>query len=74
MTALSTIPVGETVRLVAVTGDHQLLRRLAELGLTVGCELTVIQTVGGPVVIGARGSRIALGATIAAAVTVEHLS
>lgn len=68
---LAKIPIGETVRLVGVAADRQTVRRLAELGLTPGVELTVLQTSKGPTLISVRGSRVAIGNAMAARIEVE---
>jgi Fe2+ transport system protein FeoA len=42
-----------------------LRRRLAELGLTPGVQMTVLQNTGGPVLVSVRNSRLALGRQMA---------
>jgi ferrous iron transport protein A len=56
---------GRLVRLVQVNGEEQCCRRLAELGLTPGVELTVMQDEGGPLLLCVRESRIALARGLA---------
>jgi DtxR family Mn-dependent transcriptional regulator len=51
-------------------GDHCLVHRLTELGLTPGVELQVVQD-GGPMLVSVRGSRVALGRELADNVWVE---
>lgn len=58
---LSMAAAGQTLRLVEICAGHQLTHRLAELGLTRGVELKVVQDAGGPLLISVRGSRIAIG-------------
>ena len=58
---LTKVPLGERVRLISIEGGRELTRRLAELGLTTGVELRVLQDSGGPVILAVRDSRIALG-------------
>jgi ferrous iron transport protein A len=62
---LSEIPVGQMVRLVAISGGKKLTRRLLSLGLTVGSELEVLHHRGRGVVVAKQGNRVALGKGIA---------
>ena len=53
---------GERVTIVAVTGSRALQKRLFDLGLVVGKELTVIQRrIKGPMVAAVGDARLALG-------------
>ena len=58
---LSEIQTGETVRLVSIDGNRQLVRRLLSLGITLGVEVEVLHHRGQGVVIGKNGNRVALG-------------
>jgi len=58
---LSMAAAGQALRLVEIHAGHELTHRLAELGLTRGVELKVVQDAGGPLLISVRGSRIAIG-------------
>jgi ferrous iron transport protein A len=49
-------------------------RRLAELGLTPGVCLRIVQDAGGPLLISVRNSRVALGRGIADKLTVQVLN
>lgn len=62
---LTMATVGAPMRLVAVRTGHQLTHRLAELGLTVGVSVTIVQDAGGPLLVAVRGSRVAIGRGIA---------
>ncbi len=57
----------QQVRLVEIRGGHRLRKRLADLGLTVGSTLRVIQAHGhGPMIIAVRhDTRMAVGRGIA---------
>jgi len=68
--SLSQVSCGETVRLEGVDADHRTVRRLAELGLTPGVELTILQTSKGPVLVAVRGARVAVGRDMAATMRV----
>ena len=62
---LSSLGVGEAGCLLQVGAGRRLRRRLAELGLTPGVRMTVLQNAGGPVLICVRNSRLALGRQMA---------
>ena len=61
---------GETVRLAAVDSDRRTVRRLAEMGLTPGVAVTVLQTSKGPNLVAVRGARVAVGHMTAAVIRV----
>ena len=71
---LSTVPIGQPIRLVKIDAGRRLTHRLTELGLTPGVEFTVIQNTGGPLLISVRGSRIALGREMARKILVKPLN
>jgi len=58
---LSSLEVGQAGCLQNACVGRRLRRRLAELGLTPGVEMTVLQNTGGPVLVCVRNSRLALG-------------
>lgn len=58
---LTMAEAGRPVRLVRVNGGEGFCHRLAELGLTPGVEMTVVQDAGGPLMLCVRDSRIAVG-------------
>jgi ferrous iron transport protein A len=70
---LSEILVGQKVRLVAVDGGRQLVRRLLSLGLCIGTEVEVLHHRGHGVVIAREGNRVALGKGIAEKLRAEVL-
>ena len=59
--------VGERVRIVAIGQGRGTDRKLADLGLTAGCEVTVLTsaTGGGSLVVARDDMRLALGTGIA---------
>lgn len=72
---LSDMATGDRARMVLRGGDVRYTRRCAELGLLDGCEVSIVQSSGGPVVLAIRGSRIALGRALAerlGAVRLDH--
>lgn len=70
---LAGTPIGQPVRLLAVRSDHKVVHRLAELGLTPGVSLTVVQAAGGPLLVAVRGARIAIGRELAEQIEVAPL-
>jgi len=66
MLPLSMVQSGEVVQVVNIRAGWGLQRRLADLGLTPGVRVKVINSQGrGPVVLDLRGSRLALGHGVA---------
>jgi len=66
MMPLSMVPPGESVQVVTIRASWGLQRRLADMGLTPGVQVRVINSQRpGPVVVDIRGSRLALGHGIA---------
>ena len=63
---------GEAVTLVDVKAGRGLQRRLADMGLTPGTQIRVINSqMPGPVIIDIRGSRLVLGHGVAQKILVE---
>ena len=58
------------VRIVALLGGPGLARRLTEMGLNVGSEITVRQSQGGGLVVSRGETRFALGAGVAHSIMV----
>jgi len=71
---LSMLGMGERARLVSVNAGESLTSRLNAMGLTPGVEVTVIQDSGGPLLLGVRDSRLALGRGMAQKIFVELIS
>ena len=71
---LSTVPVGQRVRLISIQGGRKLVRRLLALGITQGNELEILHHRGGGVVVGRGGNRVALGAGVADKLVIEVLT
>jgi len=70
--SLSMVSAGEEVRLVGVRGGWGVRRRLADMGLTPGEKVWVVQSDhSGPLLIAVRGSRLALGRGMAHKIMVE---
>lgn len=76
MTALFPIIMadeGTQVRVVALRGGAGLNRRMTEMGLNVGSQLTVRQRQGGGIVVSRGETRFALGGGMALKVVVERV-
>ena len=72
MMPLSMVSAGETVKIASVKAGWGLQRRLADMGLTPGVQVRVVNSQGrGPVVLDIRGSRLALGHGIAHRIMVD---
>ncbi len=71
--SLADMKEGESGRVVFVRGDHKVMRRLLDMGITPGTTVRVLKIapLGGPVEISVRGSSIALGRSIASNIFVD---
>ena len=56
---------GETVTIGKITGKDEVRQHLAELGFVVGSEITVVNDMGGNVIVQVKDSRVALDKTMA---------
>ena len=71
---LESLRAGARARVASIVAGYGGRRRLAELGIRTGTELTVIRSgPGGPVIVEALGTRLVLGRGIAHHVMVERL-
>ena len=66
---------GEDSRIAYIKGDHRILQRLLDLGLTPHTKVTLerIGPIGGPVQVVVRNSRLALGREIARNIFVDTI-
>ena len=64
---------GDRVRVVALTGGAGLDKRMTQMGLNVGAELTVVLRQGGGLVVQRGESRFALGGGMAHKIIVAPL-
>ena len=62
---------GERVRVERLAGGEQSQRHLNDLGISLGSELEIISTQGGPMVVACGGTRLALGHGVAGTVQVS---
>jgi ferrous iron transport protein A len=72
--SLTDLGKGEKCTVIAAVGGHRMVRRLAEMGLTPGTEITIVRIapMHGPVEIFVRGVSLALGRGIANRVLVRR--
>ena len=56
---------GETVIIRKITGRDEVRQHLAELGFVVDSDVTVVNTVGGNLILQVKDSRVALDKTMA---------
>lgn len=72
--SLTDLGEGDKCTVVAALGGHRMVRRLAEMGLTPGTEITIVRIapMHGPVEIFVRGVFLALGRGIASRVRVRR--
>jgi Fe2+ transport system protein FeoA len=73
MTRLTGIKTGRKAVLVSVEGGRAAEKRLLDMGLIVGEEISVINNSGfGPLTINLKGSRVALGHGLASKLIVKE--
>ncbi|HDT15316.1 MAG TPA: ferrous iron transport protein A [Firmicutes bacterium] len=68
---LSDIKKGHFVKVVGISGGKALVYRLNTMGIIPGTPVKIVQSSKGPVIIEARGSRIALGRGMISKIEVE---
>ena len=75
MMPLTMASPGQEVRMVAVRGGQRVRRRLADLGLTPGTIVRVVQSTAGPLIVAFEDdARLALGRGMAHKIQVEPLA
>lgn len=76
MMPLTMVSPGERVRMIVIRGGHTVRRRLADLGLTPGTVLRVMQADAyGPLIVAVKNdTRLALGRGMAHKIQVELVS
>ena len=65
MMPLAMASVGDTNVIKKISGKDEVRQHLAELGFVVGEEITVVNTLGGNMILSVKDSRIALDKTMA---------
>lgn len=73
MNNLREIPVGSTAKVVKVHGDGGVRRRIMDMGITKGCEVTVrkVAPLGDPIEITVRGYELSIRRADAQMIEVE---
>lgn len=66
MMPLSMAKMGETVRIKKIGGKDEVRQHMAELGFVVDETVTVVNEMGGNLILQVKDSRIALGKALAA--------
>ena len=56
---------GENVTIRKITGEEKVRQHLAELGVVVDAEVTVVSEVGGNLIVKVKDSRVAIGLSMA---------
>ncbi len=70
MMPLTMAKTGETVTIGRITGKDEVRQHLAELGFVVGSDITVVNEMGGNVIVQVKDSRVALDKTMATRIMV----
>lgn len=68
---LTMAQAGQTVRICRITGRDEVRQHLAELGFVVGASVTVVNVLGGNLILQVKESRIALDKTLAMRILVD---
>jgi DtxR family Mn-dependent transcriptional regulator len=73
LTSISNLKEGDLGKISFIRGEHKVLQRLLDMGLTPGISISVVKfaPLNGPIEIAVRGSKLALGQDIASNVFVE---
>lgn len=69
--ALTMVAAGQPVRVVDIMAGQRVAHRLAELGITRGVELSILQDQGSPLLVAVRNTRLALERGIAHKIRVQ---
>jgi len=70
---LTEMPTGSHGTVTEISGGKDMVRKMMALGLTVGTDIEMLHQRGKSVVVRSKGTRIAIGDTIADHLTVEPL-
>lgn len=62
---LTMTKTGETATIRKITGKDEVRQHLAELGFVVGTDITVVNEMGGNLIVQVKDSRVALDSTMA---------
>ncbi len=64
-------PIGKQVKIVDVTTDEKTKNRLQNIGIIAGCEIAVLQSNFGDLIVKVRECRVALNKDVAKNIIVE---
>ena len=70
MMPISMVPVGDSNIIKKITGRDDVRKRLADLGFVVGEEVTVVNRLGGNIILSVKCCRVALDQTLATRIMV----
>jgi len=75
LVSICTLKEGDQGKVSFIRGEHKVLQRLLDMGLTPGTSVSIVRVapLKGPIEVGVRGSKVALGQDIAANVFVDSL-
>ena len=75
LVSICTLKEGDKGKVSFIRGEHKVLQRLLDMGLTPGTSVSVVRVapLKGPIEVGVRGSKVALGQDIASNVFVDCL-
>lgn len=75
LVSIFSLKEGDQGRVSFIRGEHKVLQRLLDMGLTPGTSVRVVRVapLRGPIEVGVRGSKVALGQDIASNVFVDSL-
>lgn len=75
LVSICTLKEGDQGKVSFIRGEHKVLQRLLDMGLTPGTSVSILRVTPrkGPIEVGVRGSKVALGQDIAANVFVDSL-
>ena len=75
MVSICALKEGDQGKVSFIRGEHKVLQRLLDMGLTPGTNVNIVRVapLKGPIEVGVRGSRVALGQDIASNVFVDSL-
>jgi len=72
-TMLNQLPVGAFGKITDIAGDKKMRRKMMGLGIKVGAEIELLHHRGKGVVVRSKGTRIAIGESIASQLQIEPI-
>lgn len=65
MTPLNFVPIGKTQVIKRIVGNREIKKHLADLGLNIGSEISVLSILGSNLIVKVKESRIAVSSELA---------